>query len=229
MGDHFSVQRSNCSCAMPGPEHGASNQPRLLEQVRHTLRRKHYSLRTEQTYIHWIKRYIYFHGKQHPKDLNEAHVTDFLTDLAVHKNVASSTQNQAMCALIFLYRKVIKKDLGEFENLVYAKRPSRLPVVFSRDEVRSVLLQLEGVPWIMAQLLYGAGLRLMECVRLRVKDVDFSYKQIVVRDGKGQKDRVTMLPVIAVTPLNRHLEKIRQRHEIDLKGMSLGTLPIFEH
>ena len=94
MGDHFSVQRSNCSCAMPGPEHGASNQPRLLEQVRHTLRRKHYSLRTEQTYIHWIKRYIYFHGKQHPKDLNEAHVTDFLTDLAVHKNVASSTQKE---------------------------------------------------------------------------------------------------------------------------------------
>jgi integron integrase len=197
--------------------------PQLLDQVRNTLRRKHHSIRTEQSYIDWIKRFIYFHDKQHPRNLSEHHVTEFLNFLAVQKRVASSTQNQALCALVFLYREVIKKDLAQFEGLVHAKRPARLPVVFTHDEIRTILLQLDGVTWIMGKLLYGAGLRVMECVRLRVKDVDFGYKQITVRDGKGHKDRVTMLPEILTEPLSRHLEKIKKSHEIDLQA-GFGTV-----
>lgn len=178
----------------------------------------HYSIRTEQTYISWIKRYIYFHDKRHPNELDENHITEFLNFLAVQRRVASSTQNQAMCALVFLYRHVLKKDLAQFENMVFAKRPSKLPVVFTREEVRNILFQLEGVTWIMGQLLYGAGLRVMECVRLRIKDIDFGYQQIVVRDGKGHKDRITMLPEIVIEPLSRHLEKIKIAHEVDLKA-----------
>ncbi|WP_155314262.1 integron integrase [Desulfosarcina ovata] len=197
--------------------------PRLLDQVRHCIRRMHYSIRTEESYLGWIKRYIFFHDKRHPNDLNENHITDFLNYLAVQRKVASSTQNQALCALVFLYRHVLKKELSQFENLTYAKRPLKLPVVFTREEVRNILLQLDGVTWIMGQLLYGAGLRLMECVRLRVKDIDFGYQQIVVRNGKGQKDRVTMLPEIVVEALSRHLEKIKLAHAIDLKA-GFGTV-----
>ena len=166
-------------------EAGESTKPRLLDQVRNCIRRRHYSIRTEQCYVDWIKRYIYFHKKQHPEDMDEGHITDFLNHLAVRKKVASSTQNQALCALVFLYRHVLKKDLPQFENLIHAKRPSKLPVVFTRDEVRDILLNLDGATWIMGQLLYGAGLRVMECVRLRIKDIDFGYRQINVRDGKG--------------------------------------------
>jgi integron integrase len=219
---HFPQNHDSDSSA---PHQGQTDapKPRLLDQVRDTIRRKHYSIRTEQSYIDWIKRFIYFHNKQHPRDLNESHITDFLNFLAVKKKVASSTQNQALCALVFLYREVIKKDLAQFEDLVHAKRPSRLPVVFTPDEIRAILLQLDGVTWIMGQLLYGAGLRVMECVRLRVKDVDFGYKQITVRDGKGHKDRVTMLPEIVIEPLSRHLEKIKKSHEIDLQA-GFGTV-----
>lgn len=192
------------------------SKPRLLDQVRNVIRSKHYSIRTEQTYIDWIKRFIYYHDRQHPKDLDTNHISAFLTYLAVHRKVASSTQNQALCALVFLYKEVIKKDIGQLDNLVRAKRPSKLPVVFTRDEVRKILLQLEGVQWLMGQLLYGAGLRLMECLRLRVKDVDFGYKQIVVRDGKGHKDRITMLPEIIIKPLQQHLLKVKQIHQNDL-------------
>ena len=145
--------------------------PRLLDQVRNVIRCKHYSIRTEQSYLQWIKRYIFFNQKQHPGLLNEVHISAFLTHLAVNKKVASSTQNQALCALVFLYRHVLKKEIGEFENLVRAKRPVKLPVVFTPEEVKQVLLQLDGVNWLMGQVLYGAGLRVMECVRLRVNPV----------------------------------------------------------
>ena len=200
--------------------------PRLLDQVRDVIRCKHYSIRTEQTYTEWIKRYILFHDKRHPQDLNEKHVSEFLTYLAVHRNVTSSTQNQALCALVFLYRQVLKMDIGDFENVIRAKKPSKLPVVFTRDEVRQILLQLSGVHWLMGQLLYGAGLRVMECVRLRVKDIDFGYNQIVVRDGKGHKDRVTMLPEIIMVELKRHLEGAKKLHEVDVAaGFGVVYLP----
>ena len=199
-------------------QHTGKNQPRLLDQVRNIIRCKHYSIRTEQTYIDWIKRYILFHKKQHPVQLGENLISEFLTYLAVKRKVASSTQNQALCAIVFLYREVLKKDLGEFGNLIRAKKPQKLPVVFTRDEVKAVLLQLDGIRWLMGQMLYGSGLRLMECVRLRIKDVDFSYRQIVVRDGNGHKDRVTMLPEIIIDPLQRHLLKMKSLHESELKN-----------
>jgi integron integrase len=197
--------------------------PRLLDRVRNVIRCKHYSIRTEQSYVDWIKRYIYFHNKRHPKDMGESHISDFLTYLAVNKKVASSTQNQAMCALVFLYREVLKKDIGDFEGLIRAKKPQKLPVVFTREEVKQILIQLNGTNWLMGQLIYGAGLRVMECVRLRVKDLDFGYGQIVVRDGKGKKDRVTMLPHIIVKELQRHLLKVKKIHELDLKA-GFGTV-----
>lgn len=197
--------------------------PKLLDQVRHAIRLKHYSIRTEQSYIEWIRRYIHFHHKQHPADMDARHISSFLTYLAVQRKVASSTQNQALCALVFLYRHVIKKQLDQFDELVYAKRPAKLPVVFTPAEIKSILLHLEGSVWIMAQLLYGAGLRLMECIRLRVKDVDFGYRQIVVRDGKGHKDRVTMLPGIVIAPLQRHLSKVKLLHERELRA-GFGTV-----
>ena len=192
------------------------SRPRLLDQVRDVIRCKHYSIRTEQTYLDWIKRYILFHNKQHPASLSERHVEAFLTHLAVNRNVSSSTQNQALCAIVFLYRDVLKMTLGVFEQITWAKKPQKLPVVFTREEVKQLLLQLDGVNWLMGQVLYGAGLRVMECVRLRIKDIDFGYKQIVVRDGKGKKDRVTMLPEIIIDDLQRHLLKVKKIHENDL-------------
>jgi len=192
--------------------------PRLLDQVRNMIRSRHYSIRTEDTYVGWIRRFILFHGKRHPRSMGEKEIEEFLTDLAVNKNVAASTQNQAFNALLFLYREVLGCNFGKLENVTRAKKPRKLPVVFSREEIRSVLEQLENDKWLMGQLLYGSGLRVMECVRLRVKDVDFSYKQITVRDGKGSKDRVTMLPEVVIQPMNRHLEKVRAIHERDLKA-----------
>lgn len=200
--------------------------PRLLDQVRNVIRCKHYSIRTEQSYVEWIKRFIFFHGRRHPKDLEERHISEFLNHLAVERKVASSTQNQALCALVFLYKEVIKKEIGRMDDLIRAKRPSKLPVVFTRDEVRRILIQLDGPGWIMGQLLYGAGLRLMECLRLRVKDIDFGYKQIVVRSGKGHKDRITMLPEIIIEPLQMHLLKVKQIHQKDLDaGFGAVYLP----
>ncbi len=202
------------------------SKPRLIDQVREVIRCKHYSIRTERAYIDWIRRYIFFHDKQHPKHLSESHINAFLTYLAVKRKVAASTQNQALCALVFLYREVLKKELGEFGDITRAKKPQKLPVVFTREEVRQVLLHLEGANWLMGQVMYGAGLRVMECIRLRVKDVDFGYRQIVVRDGKGQKDRVTMLPEIISGGLQRHLLKVNSVHEMDLKaGFGAVYLP----
>src|SRR5216110_1043626 len=173
----------------------AGHKPKLLDQVRDVIRRKHYSIRTEQAYIDWIRRFILFHGKRHPAEMAEEEVAQFLTHLARDLNVAASTQNQALSALLFLYKEVLKQEIGWLDNVQRAKRPARLPVVLSPGEVRRIFAQMKGVEKLMASLLYGSGLRLMECVRLRVKDVDFAYAQITVRDAKGGKDRVTMLPV----------------------------------
>ena len=192
-------------------------EPRLLQQVHEAIGRLHYSRRTEETYVHWIKRFIFWSGKRHPATLGEAEVTAFLSHLATELNVAAATQNQALAALLFLYKQVLGRDLGWFDELVRAKRPVRLPVVLTRGEVAALLAQLSGVHWLMASLLYGAGLRLMECLRLRVKDVDIAYRQILVRDGKGGKDRVTMLPESVVQPLHAQLGAAKRLHEFDLR------------
>jgi integron integrase len=200
--------------------------PRLLEQVRNTIRMRHYSIRTEEAYLHWIKRFILFHGKRHPAEMGPAEVETFLTHLAVKGRVSASTQNQALNAIVFLYRAVLQRELGWLENIERAKKPVKRPVVFTHEEAQAILHRLEGVKWLMASLLYGAGLRLMECVRLRVKDVDFAYRQLTVRDGKGGKDRVTMLPVKLITPLRQHLIRVKALHDQDLReGFGRVYLP----
>lgn len=192
--------------------------PKLLDQVRDVIRYKHYSYRTEEAYVGWIKRYIFFHNKRHPRELGVVEVGRFLTYLAVKRKVSSSTQNQAFSALLFLYRHVFKMELGMLENVTRAKKPERLPVVFSKDEVKAILVQLEGCKWLMGYLLYGAGLRLKECLCLRVKDIDFSYKQITIRDGKGNKDRITVLPIVIIENLKHHLQKVKTMHERDIRA-----------
>lgn len=192
--------------------------PKLLDQVRDAIRVKHFSIRTEQAYTDWIRRFILFHGKRHPREMAEPEVTAFLTHLARDRNVAASTQNTALSALLFLYKEVLKQEIGWLEGVERAKKPARLPVVLSTDEVRRVFARLHGRDRLMAGLLYGSGLRLMEAVRLRVKDVDFGYLRITVRDGKGARDRVTMLPTNLVEPLQRHLQKIKAQHEEDLEA-----------
>ncbi|CAG0983756.1 Tyrosine recombinase XerD [Geobacteraceae bacterium] len=194
-----------------------TNPPKLLDQVRDRLRVKHYSIRTEQTYIHWIKRYIYFHDKRHPKDLGARDIEAFLTHLAVQGKVAAATQNLAKSSLLFLYREVLEIELPWLDNITQAKAPKRLPVVLTVSEVQSVLSRLKGTHALIASLLYGGGMRLMEAVRLRVKDVDFSRREIIVREGKGFKDRVTMLPEAVVAPLKAHLAKAKALHDEDLK------------
>lgn len=208
------------------PATGEAARPRLLDQVRAVIRVRHYSLRTEEAYIHWIKRFIYFHGRRHPAEMGEPEITAFLNHLAVKEDVSASTQNQALSALLFLYREVLRKDLKWLEELKRPKRPARLPVVLTRREVEAVLSQLQGTKWLMASLLYGSGLRLMECLRLRVKDVDFEYRQLVVRDGKGAKDRVTMLPESLLELLKKHLERVKVLHEGDLaEGFGEVNMP----
>lgn len=199
----------------------------LLNQVRDVMRTRRYSLQTEKTYIYWIRKYIFFHDVRHPKEMGAAEVGAFLTHLAVGENVAATTQNQAMFALLFLYKEVLGVELerlgGKFTS---AKQSARVPVVLTREEAAAVLSNLSGVNWIMANLLYGAGLRLKECLRLRVKDLDFGYKQITVRDGKGGKDRFTILPEKLVEPLQKHLEAVKNQHENDLKsGLGAVLMP----
>ncbi|MDR7482245.1 MAG: integron integrase, partial [Armatimonadota bacterium] len=212
---------------VPLPAAGRSGpEPRLLDRVRDALRAHHYSRRTEEAYIAWIRRYVLFHGKRHPAAMGAAEITQFLTSLAVQRRVAASTQNQALSALLFLYREVLGQDVPWLDGLVHAKRSRRLPVVLTRDEVRALLGHLQGVPRLMALLLYGAGLRLLECARLRVKDIDFSRNQIVVRAGKGDKDRVTVLPAAVKADLAQHLERVRRQHERDLtRGAGWVELP----
>ncbi len=199
---------------------------RLVDQVRTVLRLKHLSFRTEEAYVGWIRRFILFHDKRHPRDIGAEEIRAFLAHLAVHDHVAASTQNVALNALVFLYRHVLKLDFPEIENLERAKRPRRVPAVFTREEATAMLAQLNGMNHLMASLLYGAGLRLMECARLRVKDVDFAYQQITVRDGKGAQDRVTMLPRSVQELLQRHLVKVKLLHEDDLaEGFGQVYLP----
>jgi integron integrase len=188
---------------------------KLLDQVRSVLRLKHMSYRTEEAYVSWIRRFVLFHDKRHPAEMGAAEIRAFLSHLAVHAHVAASTQNVALNALVFLYRHVLKQDFPDLEDVERAKRPRRIPTVFTREEVKAILAHLQGVNHLMASLLYGAGLRLMECIRLRVKDVDFAYGQITVRDGKGAKDRVTMLPRSVEEPLQRHLIKVQHWHDDD--------------
>lgn len=204
----------------------APQRPKLLDRVREAIRSRHYSRRTEEAYIGWIKRYIFFRGKRHPMEMGAEEVTRFLSSLALDGRAAASTQNQALSALLFLYRAVLQQDLPWLEGVVRAKRPIRLPVVLTREEVQAVLAHLRGTPRLMGTLLYGAGLRLLECAQLRVKDVDFSVNPILVRNGKGQKDRVTLLPATAKADLARHLEAVRQQHHRDLsKGAGWVELP----
>lgn len=199
------------------------SEPRLLDRVRDAIRQRHYSYRTEQAYLHWIRRYIYFHEKQHPAGLGATEVTAFLTHLARDRSVAAATQNQALSALLFLYGQVLGVKLPWMDDIVRAKRPVRVPVVLTCEETAALLGQLQGVKWLMASLLYGAGLRLNECLRLRVKDIDFGFGQLVVRDGKGAKDRVTMLPKSLIEPLRDHLVRVWQLHERDLRA-GYGTV-----
>jgi len=181
---------------------------------------------TEKAYIGWIKRFIFFHNKRHPAEMGEKEIGQFLSSLATDSRVSASTQNQALNALLFLYREVLAKKIGLVEGVVRAKNPSRLPVVLTKEEIKRLLGCLEGTPWLMVMLLYGAGLRLMECCRLRVKDIDFSRNQIVIRAGKGNKDRYTMLPAAVKEPLLRHLQAMKRQHEEDLrKGLGHVALP----
>jgi integron integrase len=199
---------------------------KLLDQVRVAIRTRNYSRRTEKAYVGWIRRFILFHGKRHPLDMGPKEVSSFLTHLAVHRHVSASTQNQALSALVFLYREVLGRDVGWLADLVRAKRPKRLPVVLTRPEVASVLDRLQGVTWLMASLLYGSGLRLLECCCLRVQDIDFGRGEILVRDGKGQKDRRTMLPQSVQPRLRRHLHGVRAQHLRDLRcGRGWVALP----
>jgi integron integrase len=203
----FGVVPSNAAVA---------SSPKLLDRVRWHLRVKHYSIRTEQAYVDWIRRYILFHRKRHPNEIGEKEITEFLTHLAVEKSVAASTQNQAFSALLFLYQQVLERKLDFIDNVQRVTRPAKVPVVFTPAEARAVLAQLKGDYRLMGELLYGSGLRLMECVRLRVKDIDFGYGHITVRNGKGLRDRVTVLPERLRRPLQVHLERVHEIHRRDL-------------
>ena len=197
------------------PRRGSAPAPRLLDQVRAACRVRHYSLRTERAYIGWIRRFILANGKRHPRELGGAEVAAFLTGLATRGRVAASTQNQALSALLFMYRVVLEVELPWLDDVIRAKRPRRVPVVLSRDEVQRVLGAMDGVHWLMAGLLYGSGMRLTECLRLRVKDVDFARNEITVREGKGRKDRRVPLPETLREALERQIARARLLHEAD--------------
>ncbi len=199
---------------------------RLLDEVREILRIKNYSYRTEKSYIRWIYKFILFHQKRHPQDMAEPEITQFLSYLADNQKVAASTQNQALSAILFLYKKVLRKEIGFVQDIHWAKKPVRVPVVLTSDEAMRVLRLLEGKYRLAASLMYGSGLRLLECLRLRVQDVDFDYLQITIRDGKGQKDRKTMLPAKMVSPLKEHLRQRKIMHDQDLaSGCGSVKLP----
>jgi integron integrase len=185
---------------------------KLLEQVRNTIRTKHLSLRTEEAYLAWIKRFILFYQKKHPRDLHEQHIEQFLTYLAVDVEVSASTQNQALNAILFLYHEILHVKIGMMQNIVRAKMTRRIPVVFTKEEIQSILHNLNGTSWLICSLLYGSGMRLLECLRLRVKDIDTLRKQIIVREGKGEKDRITILPTSILPQLERQIAKVRITH-----------------
>jgi len=207
------------------PSSRSDSPPRLLDQVRLAIRMRHYSRRTETAYVAWIRRFILFHGKRHPRELGEPEVTAFISALAV-RGVSASTQNQALSALLFLYGAVLGQRLGWINDIVRARRPVRLPVVLSRGEVSALLSRLRGPVWLMASLMYGTGLRLLECVELRVKDLNFDRGELTIRDGKGGKDRVTMLPASLKRPLADHLNRVKAQHEADVaEGRGSVALP----
>jgi integron integrase len=212
-----------CFAAEPPPE--VNNKPRLLDQLHKAIRVRHLSPRTEEAYRHWIKRYIVFHGKRHPLEMGEGEINAFLSHLAVRERVSASTQNQALAALLFLYRHVLLREIGNLGQVIRARRPRRLPVVLTPDEVQAILANLSGDKHLMVALMYGAGLRQMECLRLRVQDLDFARHEITVRDGKGAKDRVTMLPESLTSPLQDHLTSVRTLHERDLAA-GWGRVPL---
>jgi integron integrase len=201
----------------------AASKPKLLEQVRMFMRARRYSLRTEQAYLDWIRRFILFHGKRHPRDLGESEITDFLTNLAAQHHVAASTQNQALSALLFLYQQFFERKLARLDAALRATRPPRVPVVLTRAEMRALLAHVSPPYRLIADLIYGSGLRLLEALRLRVKDIDFGYGRIIVRDGKGMKDRVTMLPGRLRGPLREHLDYVRAMHERD-RALGFGSV-----
>ncbi|WP_300455531.1 integron integrase [Accumulibacter sp.] len=207
----------------PDATQNTPSEPKLLDQLRDRIRLKHYSIRTEAQYVQWARRFILFHGKRHPRDMGAREVEAFLTHLAVEGRVAAATQNQALSALLFLYREVLGIDLPWLDGVVRAKRPARLPVVLSGNEVHRVLDRMPGVHGLLARLLYGSGMRLMEGVRLRVKDIDFERREILVRDGKGVKDRVTMLPETLIVELREHLLRRRRLFEDDLRLGKAGV------
>jgi len=225
----YRLNRDRISASQPALTASASSssaKPKLLDQVRQAIRRRHYSDRTEKAYTHWIKRYIFFHNKRHPLEMAESEIARFLSSLATEGRVSASTQNQALNALLFLYHEVLSKEIGLINGVVRAKRPQRLPVVLTKDEVKRVLDRMNGAPRLMGFLLYGAGLRLMECCRLRIKDIDFSRNEVVVRSGKGNKDRYTMLPSAVRDSLIQHLRAVKAQHDEDLKnGLGRVSLP----
>ena len=191
---------------------------KLLNDVRTVLRYKHYSPRTEKNYIHWIKDFIFFNNKKHPDTMGENEIRNYINYLAVERRVSASTQNQALNAILFLYKNVTKKEIGWIENIERVRRKRHIPVVFSQIEAKKIIDLMEGIPRLVVSLLYGSGLRLIECLRLRIKDIDFDYRQIVVRDGKGEKDRITLLPESQIPDIRRQIQKVRHMHEIDLKN-----------
>lgn len=218
--------RRNRGVTRPSARQEETSKPRLFDEVVRVLRVKRYSKRTEQAYLGWIRRFILANGKRHPKDMGGPEVEAFLSRLAVRDNVAAGTQNQALSAILFLYREVLKLELPWMDGVIRAKRPQRLPTVLSRDEVSALLTLMEGRSGLVARLLYGTGLRLMECLRLRVKDIDFSRNEITVRDGKGGKDRRTMLPRSIVEPLLKEIERARVMHAADVAaGLGVVWLP----
>jgi len=201
-------------------------QPKLIPRVREAIRLRHYSLRTEKSYVHWVRLFIHFHKLRHPQEMGATEVTAFLNYLASDRQVSASTQNQALAALLFLYKEVLGIQLPWLDGLVRVKRPQRLPTVLTRDEVRRVLDHLKGTHWLLLSLLYGAGLRQNECLSLRVKDVDFEGRKLLVRDAKGAKDRVTVLPQRLAAPLAAHIAKVKTLHMADLaKGFGEAPLP----
>lgn len=208
------------------PASPTSRTPRLLDQIRAAVRMRHYSPSTEHSYVQWVRRFVLFCDKRHPRELGARDIERFLTHLAVDRRVAASTQNQALNALVFLYREVLRLDAPILGDIVRARRPRRLPVVLTATEVRALLAQLHGVPWLVAALLYGSGLRLLECLTLRIKDLDFGGGEIRVRDGKGRRDRVVPLPAKLGDPLRTHLDRVRTIHGEDLRaGFGAVALP----
>ena len=195
-----------------------NNPPRLLDQFRHQTRLRHYSYRTEQAYVGWVRRYIIFHNCRHPASMGAAEVEAFLSHLASERNVAAATQGQALSAVMFLYKAVLKTELPWLENIVRATRPCRLPVVLTQDEARAVIGHIQGLQWLIASLLYGSGLRVLEALRLRVKDIGLHTQQVTVRDGKGGKDRVTVLPTSLVAPMAVQLARVTEQHELARTG-----------